>query len=260
MQSSHIANNIKRELCTCFTKRKNRVQNIKKSAFSRQKIAKNTNIACFYQFLMLMNLSILVVQSSQSFKALERNLVVFDFDGTLTRRDSLLAFIKFSRGLRRFSLGFLWLSPRLLRYYLKLTSNHDLKQRILSYFFKGLKRERLEEMGDAFFQSTKDFFINKKIEGKLLAYKAKGDAVVIVSASCAEWVKPFADYWQVRFIGTELQYEAEKFTGKIQGQNCFGKEKLRRLSKGYAFERFHKKIAFGDQALADWADVFTRVG
>lgn len=195
---------------------------------------------------------------------MRQNLVVFDFDGTLTRRDSLLAFIKFSRGLHRFYLGFLWLSPVVLCYYLKLTSNHYLKQKVLAHFFKGLKRERLEEIGNAFFQSVKDCFIDKEIEEKLLTYKAKGDLVVIVSASCAEWVKPFADYWQVSFIGTQLRYEAGSFTGEIQGQNCFGEEKLRRLSKSYALDKFHKRIAFGDsagdRALAAWADSFTRVG
>ena len=57
-----------RELCTRFTKRKNRVQISKKTAFSQQKIAKKYNRSMFCQFLMLMNLSILVVQSSQIMK------------------------------------------------------------------------------------------------------------------------------------------------------------------------------------------------
>ncbi|MEH0007155.1 MAG: haloacid dehalogenase-like hydrolase [Flavobacteriales bacterium] len=96
-----------------------------------------------------------------------------------------------------------------------------------------------------------------------LAYKARGDAVVIASASCAEWVEPFADYWQVNFIGTELQYRSGVFTGSIQGKNCCGAEKLKRLGESYDFEEFYKKIAFGngrgDRALAAWADGFTRV-
>lgn len=192
------------------------------------------------------------------------NLVVFDFDGTLTKGDSLLAFIKFSRGMRSFYLGFLKLSPFVFFFYLRLISNQALKQRVLTHFFKGLKREGFEEMGHAFFHHARRFFIDEKIEQKLLDYRSEGDVVVIVSASCAEWVKPFADYWQVSFIGTVLQYEAGSFTGKIQGQNCYGEEKLRRLSESYTFEEFHRKIAFGDsagdEALAAWADVFTRVG
>ena len=192
------------------------------------------------------------------------NLVVFDFDGTLTHGDSLLAFIRFVRGDLPFYLGFLQLSPFVLCYYLRLISNRDLKQRVLRHFFKGLKQERLEEMGIAFFQSVRGFFVKEKVEEKLLAYQTRGDVVVVVSASCAEWVKPFTDYWQVRFIGTQLQYRSGAFTGNIRGKNCYGAEKRKRLGQSYDFEKFDKKIVFGDsrggRALAAWADEFTRVG
>ena len=68
-------------------------------------------------------------------------IAIFDFDGTVTTKDTLLEFIKFVRGPVSFYAGFLRYAPQLLAYKLGLYPNWKVKQQIFSHFFK--KKESL---------------------------------------------------------------------------------------------------------------------
>ena len=72
----------------------------------------------------------------------KRQVVVFDFDGTITHKDSFLQFIAFTRGWPQLCFGMLlnihWV---IACYVLRTISNEALKQRIFSYFFRGMRYE-----------------------------------------------------------------------------------------------------------------------
>jgi hypothetical protein len=56
-----------------------------------------------------------------------KKIYAFDFDGTLTTRDTLLEFIRFVFGIRRMLFGFLIYSPLLILMKLRLYSNYKAK-------------------------------------------------------------------------------------------------------------------------------------
>lgn len=68
------------------------------------------------------------------------NLVLFDFDGTITRDDSLLEFVAYVVGFKKFFRGILVLSPILAAYKLGLASNNFTRRKLLGYFFCGHER------------------------------------------------------------------------------------------------------------------------
>lgn len=67
-----------------------------------------------------------------------KKLYAFDFDGTLTTRDTLLEFIRFACGTRRFLLGFLLFAPLLVLMKLGLYHNGKAKQKVFAHFFRGM--------------------------------------------------------------------------------------------------------------------------
>lgn len=69
---------------------------------------------------------------------MKKRIYAFDFDGTLTTRDTLIAFIRYAKGTRAFVLGFLLHAHLLVLMKLKLYPNWKAKQKIFSYFFKGM--------------------------------------------------------------------------------------------------------------------------
>ena len=62
-------------------------------------------------------------------------LVLLDFDGTITTRDTLIEFVRFYRGSRNYWLGMAMLSPMLALYALKILPNWKAKQYFLTHFF-----------------------------------------------------------------------------------------------------------------------------
>jgi phosphatidylglycerophosphatase C len=69
---------------------------------------------------------------------MKKRLVLFDFDGTITTRDSFLEFLLFYSGKVKFFLGMLVLSPVIALYVLKLIPNWKGKQIVLRWFWEAL--------------------------------------------------------------------------------------------------------------------------
>ena len=70
---------------------------------------------------------------------MREKILFFDFDGTLTTKDTLLEFILYSCGNIRFLLGFLLYSPLLILMIFGLYPNWKAKQHVFCHFFGGMK-------------------------------------------------------------------------------------------------------------------------
>lgn len=104
---------------------------------------------------------------------MKKGIAFFDFDGTLTTKDTLLEFIKYCKGNNAFYAGFLINSPFLLAYKLKIISNQAAKEKVLQHFFKntsvdsfGLLCEKFAARNDPGFDQAGSYCRNKKAAGK----------------------------------------------------------------------------------------------
>ena len=79
-----------------------------------------------------------------------RKVYAFDFDGTLTTSDTLLAFIRYAKGTPAFVWGFLCHAHLLVLMKLKLYPNWKAKQKVFSYFFKGMTIEAFNSLCQRF--------------------------------------------------------------------------------------------------------------
>ena len=71
-------------------------------------------------------------------------LYAFDFDGTITTKDTFIAFIRFVKGDLRTFLGLLLYAPILIMMKLKLYPNWKAKQQLFTYFFKGMNMKEFK--------------------------------------------------------------------------------------------------------------------
>ena len=74
----------------------------------------------------------------------------FDFDGTLTRRDTLLEFIRYVKGNKEFLIGFLKHLHLLIMMKLGIMPNWKTKRVIFQYFFGGMTLEKFNEYCEKF--------------------------------------------------------------------------------------------------------------
>lgn len=158
-----------------------------------------------------------------------REVVVFDFDGTLITKDSLLEFIIFSKGLWRFYIGMLLCLPILIAYALKIYSNSQAKEKIFSHYFKGMSYSDFCNKGQNFSFKI-DKFTNQSVIDLLCMHKAKGRTIYIVTASIEEWVRPWAQRNGIdKVIGTQIDQKRGMISGNFLSANCYGDEKVKRF-------------------------------
>ena len=160
---------------------------------------------------------------------MKRKVAVFDFDGTLTTKDTLLEFIKFACGTCQFYLGFLLYSPLLSLMKLHLYPNWKVKQKVFCHFFKGMRYERFKVLG-YMFAGRIELFRREEMVSRLQTHSSNGDTIYIISASIEEWVTPWCEKLGVdKVLGTKVDVVDNVLTGKFLTKNCYGQEKVNRL-------------------------------
>ena len=106
-----------------------------------------------------------------------KKVYAFDFDGTLTTCDTLLAFIRYVRGTSAFVLGFLYHAPLLVMMKLGLYPNYLAKQRVFSWFFKGMSLEAFNALCQ-YFASDNSHLLRPEMLQKVEQAKAEGAEVL----------------------------------------------------------------------------------
>ena len=179
----------------------------------------------------------------------KREIVVFDFNGTLTTKDTLLEFIKFSHGKFSFYMGLLLNSPILIAYKLKIYPNWKAKQALFTYFFHGISYSEFQMLCVDF--ASKIEYIKNPIQiEKLNAYLRNGAKVYVISASIEEWIKPWCQKYGVQnVLGTKIEIDLSgKLTGNFSSKNCYGQEKVNRLLEKEPDRTNYILYAYGDSA------------
>ena len=160
----------------------------------------------------------------------KRQVVVFDFDGTITRRDTFLQFIAFTHGQMRLYAGLLLNMHWFIAHFVFRTiSNEILKQRIFAYFFHGMKYEIFHQYGQSFTNYIEKFENHKIVE--ILDCNVKtGHTVFVISASIYEWILPWCKKHGVEnVISTMIEVVNGILTGRFSTKNCHGPEKATQL-------------------------------
>lgn len=179
---------------------------------------------------------------------MKKHLALFDLDGTITSKDTMIEFIRYVRGNRRLYMSYLALSPILLAYKLKLYPNDKAKQKLLRYHFGGEKEKRMRGWGAIFCQERFPGLRRKAAIGKLRYHRDQGHEVMVISASLDIWIKPWLKEEGLGFLCTEAQWENERFTGAFATPNCYGAEKVRRLREVLNPEDYEVIYAYGDSS------------
>ena len=189
-----------------------------------------------------------------------RKIYAFDFDGTLTTKDTLLEFIRFAKGSGQMFRGFLLFSPLLLLMKLHLYPNWKAKQQVFSYFFKGMNIDDFNALCTHFAEQNKHLLRPAGIEKVRQAIEEEQATVLIISASIDNWVCPFFDEIdkKIQVLGTQIEAKGGCLTGQFTTKNCYGQEKVNRLTALYPHREAYELIAFGDsrgdKELLDFAD------
>lgn len=185
-------------------------------------------------------------KDSTSYPKENRALALFDFDGTITTRDTFIEFIIYSAGTLRFLTGFTLLSPILLAYKAKLLANSKAKEKVLTWFFKGWSYDTFLTKGNRFCENILPGLIRPAAAERLKWHKEQGHRIIIVTASVQEWVQPWCEANSYEILATGIGIQENKLTGKLSTPNCYGPEKVNRIKKHLDLTAYDTIYAYGD--------------
>ena len=172
-----------------------------------------------------------------------KKIYAFDFDGTLTTKDTLIEFIRYAKGSMALGLGFMRYAHLLVLMKIGLYPNYKAKQKVFSHFFKDTTLDDFNALCKAFAASSSHLLRPNAIETINHAIK-EGSEVLIVSASIDNWVQPF--FPQVKVVGTQIEVIDGKLTGRFLSKNCYGQEKVNRILSLYPNRQDYHLTAYGD--------------
>lgn len=156
----------------------------------------------------------------------KKGVAFFDFDGTITFKDSFMEFIKFSKGNFQLVLCLLLNAPYIVLYFLKCYSNHRLKERFFSFFFKNNLESEITVEGISFSKNQLSKICYPSALRLIQWHQAQNHDVYILTASSNIWLNDWCKTNNLKLIGTEFETINGIYTGKIVGKNCHGQEKL----------------------------------
>ena len=177
---------------------------------------------------------------------LNSSIAFFDFDGTITSKDTLAEILKFYKGRYRYYAGLAILSPVIIAYKLKIMTNERAKEILFAHFFKGMDVKEFETMCEEFTSKVLPKLFRETALQEIRRHVQNDTKVVIVSSSPENWILPWCNIYNLECIATKLQVEDGKITGKIEGHNCYGNEKVKNILRRYNLSHYSKIYAYGD--------------
>lgn len=176
-----------------------------------------------------------------------KRYALFDFDGTITTKDTLFDFIRFTygrSGLVKCLLLNVW---NLSLYAAKLHSNERAKEIMLATMIKGTSSDVFEEQCKRYSMERVPQIIKENTKEIIEKHLTAGETLIIVSASPENWIRPWAmknGFTEV--IATKLEERDGALTGKFASRNCYGEEKVNRLKEFFTDRQQVYITAYGD--------------
>jgi phosphatidylglycerophosphatase C len=193
-------------------------------------------------------------------------VAAFDVDGTLTSRDAVMPFLRSLRSLPVVGAAFARRPAHTIGSLLR--RDRDALKAIALSSLRGLDRDEVWARGERFASDVLPRWLRADTLGRLQWHRDEGHRVVFVSASLRPYLEPFAASLGVEAVlCCELAVADGRLTGAIDGANCRGAEKQRRLERWLAAQGLQRgEVAVwaygdsaGDRPMLEAADVATWV-
>lgn len=175
-----------------------------------------------------------------------KEIAFFDFDGTISHKDSMIEFIKKYIGVYSFYKALIVLSPVLLAFKLRMISNHKAKEKLITYLFKGWSFLNFKRIAENYSNNEIYNIVRPSAIERINLHQKKGHKVVIVSASVENWLEGWCENNNIELIATKLQVLDGKITGKYLTKNCYGQEKVNRIKKLFNIDDYSEIHVYGD--------------
>ena len=192
-----------------------------------------------------------------------QNLALFDFDGTLCRKDSFTGFIFYALKKRHIVRKGIKLLPWIQAYYLNIYPADSMRIKLFKHMFGEMYAHDIRKLADDYVKVLMQC-LDPVMHQQLIKHQHHGDDVVIVSASIDVYLTHIAEQLGVDLICTHTEVVDDHFTGMYSTLDCSSDQKRTRILEEYDLADYDAVYAYGnskeDLAMFSLADYTYMVG
>lgn len=175
-------------------------------------------------------------------------LVFFDLDGTITRRDTLTPYVLGFALRRPWRLpGLLRVLPTLIRFLLGRADHGALKGSLIQAALGGATRAQLAQWNESFLPRLRSRGIFADALQAIELHRRQHDRLILMSASVDLYVPQLAR--ELGFdacICSGVRWDGDRLLGTLSTANCRGEEKVRQLRAEAALHPQLTTVAYGN--------------
>ena len=177
-----------------------------------------------------------------------KTVAAFDFDGTITTKDTFMPFLERAFGKTQVRLAMLSLIWEAIKVGLRLSTRDKFKELIVGKLFLNETTERLRIIGHEHAKAIATWYRPGALE-RIRWHREQGHRLVMVSASLDLYLEPAAKALGFDdLLCTRLSTNHLVFDGRLNGANCRRAEKVRLLESLLGPLRDYEVYAYGDSA------------
>ena len=183
-----------------------------------------------------------------------KKISIFDLDGTLTKSDTYLPYL----------IGFLkrnpkrWLKASILpfaavMFYLKIHDNQWLKTIFLKVILGGETKANILAWNKIFLDRLFTEGLREDIVTILKKRQNAGDIILLSTASLDIYVPDIQNWFSINhLICTNTLWQDDCLTGELDGNNCYGLEKLARVKSYMRKHNISGEVSVYSDHASDW--------
>ena len=183
-----------------------------------------------------------------------KKISIFDLDGTLTKSDTYLPYL----------VGFLkrnpkrWLKASILpfavvMFYLKIHDNQWLKTIFLKIILGGETKDNILAWNKIFLDKLFTEGLREDIVTILKKRQNAGDIILLSTASLDIYVPDIQNWFSINhLICTNTLWQDDCLTGELDGNNCYGLEKLARVKSYMRKHNISGEVSVYSDHASDW--------
>lgn len=173
-------------------------------------------------------------------------LALFDFDGTITTKEMLPAFVRMAVRPGRLRVWQWLLAPWVLGYKLGIVSGSNIRAKIARAGFRGVPEAEYRAAGERFARETLPQVLRPEAMARIAWHKARGDTVVVVSGGFDVYLSHWCREQGIDLLCSSLEVVDGVLTGRFDGAQCVLGEKARRVRERYVLRDYRAVHAYGD--------------
>ena len=177
-----------------------------------------------------------------------KKVVIFDFDHTITKKDSFNDFLKYTFK-NKFYFVMLKSALWIILYKFNIISNAKVKTKIFQSFYKNKDYNQYSKDCQKYVQNQLDNIIKDNMKNLISSYHNNKYQLILLSASFKEWLEPWAKKNNFdKVICSSFVINNNVIDGNIlENYSCYSKNKLKMLKENVPDILYYEDIiAYGD--------------